>query len=262
VRPTWEAVGRRLDPAIVQTREIVPAPAGEINRAKIAQIVRELNRAGARDQRSLAQIHLDPEVVRQQVAVAPLRVMSATLLASRDPSSRTCDRVQELAHRVREAIARRSNDQLAPVTGSAPLGPIGPEWTDRIAPAANDPHAPTDPVFPAAKFPTDPAKESGPVAPTVQIDPVFPMASAPVVPTGPADPKDQIVPVKANVLSAPGNPSAPIARVKGNAPIDPARASALAVPENDRTDRIDLAMVAPTTPIARGTTARTVATTT
>ncbi|MCI4370934.1 MAG: hypothetical protein L3J81_06375, partial [Thermoplasmata archaeon] len=220
----------------------------EINRAEIAQgeinlaqIVRELNRAGAHDQRSLAQRQVDPEVVRQQVAVVRLRVTSATLLAFRDPSSRTCDRGQERALRGPESIVRKSNDRIAPATGSAPLDLIGPEWTDRLAPAAKDLRAQSDPVFPTAKFPVD--QESGPAVPSDLTDLAFQRASAPVVPTGPADP------VKANV------PSAPIARVKGNAQIDPARASALAVPENDLTDRIDLATVAPTTPIAPGTTA-------
>jgi hypothetical protein len=258
VCPTWEAVGRRLDPAIAQTPEIVPAPAAVINRAKIAQIVRELNRAGAHDQRSLAQRQVDPEVVRQQVAVVPLRVTSATSSASRDLFSRTCGRGPERALRGPESIVRKSNDQLAPATaadrhgpatGNAPLNLIDPEWTDRIAPAAAiDPRAPTDPVFPRAKFPAD--QESGPAVPSDLTDLAFPRASAPVVPTGRADP------VKANV------PSAPIARGKGNAPIDPARESAPTVPENDRTDRIDRAMVAPTTPIAPGTTTQTGATTT
>jgi hypothetical protein len=238
VCPTWEAVGRRLDRPIARKRGIAPVPAVEINPAKI---VREINRAGELDPRSRGPRQVDPAVVRQQVVVARLPVMSATSSASRDPSSRTCDRGPELARIAPESIGRKASDQLA--------------------------QAADDRVFPAAKFRADPAKETAPSVPAALTAPVFrkgkdrrdpsvqTKATAPVAPVnGPTDP---VGPVKANAPEFLKG-SAPADR---NAPIDPRKVSGLAVPANGQTGRIVRAMAVPTMLIGPGTTARIVATT-
>jgi hypothetical protein len=241
--------------AIVPVRVIVPALADRSFQA-LAVVAPVLAEAAAV---AILRAATGPAKINRervdQVAGVPLPVTSATSLGFRAPCS--------LIGPARERGRRDQHPSRASIDRDPATKIVLSAQTDR--------------VFRAAKFPTDP--EDGPAAPSALIDRAFRRASARVVPTDPGGPKGRIVPTKGTDPVVPSDLTDPvfpkgssraaqsdrialIDRAKARDPIVPARANAPGVPENDPTGRIARGTVAPTTPIALGTTARTMATTT